>query len=109
MSTATAPRVILSATMSRLKAQAESLGLVVTVEDNDSNHVLQSVTLVVARPQVEEQNMLDVVRNREAVRVHAVRTFERGRWTHHAYFVGYTVRRDLTLRGAHYTIAGLAR
>lgn len=87
--------------------QAREAGLDVTVEA-DMGSVLQSVNVTVKRQQVEENNLLDVTRNRESLRLHAVRTFNRGKWSNYATFYGMSCSRDLTLARVPYYIRSLA-
>lgn len=102
-------KVARSTLVQRTIAQAESLGLRVTVTE-ESDRVLQSVTVTVSRQPVEAKNMLDVANNAEQINLHSVRTFNTGKWTHHARRSGAsgTVYK-LRIRNLPYHIEGLTR
>lgn len=89
-------------------AEARALGLEVEIEVNSTGY-LDSVSAEIRRPQVEERNMLDVVRNHESVHLHANRCGG-GKWSNHAsryaYGVGY--RKIERLRSVVYWIRGMA-
>ena len=103
--------IVLSGPMARLSTQASALGLDVEIKDNGSDAVMQSVTLVIRRPQVANPtNMLEVVNNAEAVHVHAVRMWGKGRWSHSATFWGYGSRKGqwMALKHVGYRLQGWA-
>lgn len=93
----------------RTIAQARELGLVVEIEDKTDDPILQSVSVRVARPRVEAQNMLDVVNNAELITVHSVRTYNRGKWSHTARSYSYTDYRgtERSLRSVKYRLEGM--
>lgn len=104
--------IVLSGPMATLSTQASALGLEVEIKDNGSDHVMQSVTLIIRRPQVAEPtNMLEVVNNAEAVHVHAVRMWGKGRWNHHVTFWGYGQRKGtwMPLKHVRYRMEGWAK
>lgn len=90
--------------------QARFLGLVVVVEDH-SEGILQSIVATITRPRVEPpMNMLDVYRNSQTIRLHAVRTFNEGKWNNHASYTssGTNGLEALTVRRVQYRISGMA-
>jgi len=100
----------LSIVASRVVAQAEALGLVVEVQDHNSDHLLQSYTVRITRPQVEAQNMLDAARNAEQLSLHFARCLHEGRWHHSARVYSYSDYRGykITLRSIKYRLEGMA-
>lgn len=62
---------------------AQDLGLEVEVRD-DSSGCLNSVVAIIRRKQVEVENALDVYNNSRELHLHALRTFNQGKWTNHA-------------------------
>lgn len=87
---------------------ARDLGLEVEVEDR-SEGCLNSVVAVIRRKRVEPQNALDVYNNSRSLHLHAVRTFNRGKWTNTArrYSHGGASRIE-NLRMVAYAIRSLA-
>ena len=62
--------------LNRIIEQAETLGLVVEVHDMSGDD-FEQYRVEITRPQVEEHNMLDVVRNREQLWVYVSRSKSR--------------------------------
>jgi hypothetical protein len=101
----------LSIVATRVIKQAKALGLIVEVQDNNSDRILQSYTVKITRPQVETpQNMLDVVRNAEQLSLHLARCHNEGRWHHGARTYSYTdySGTKITLRSIKYRLEGMA-
>jgi hypothetical protein len=93
-------------------SRAEALGLAVTVE-HKFDGVIESVTLNIERPKVEERNMLDVVHNHDRLWVYSTRIDpvlgSSARWSHTAMKHGYAVTSyGVPVRRVQYVIDGLA-
>jgi hypothetical protein len=95
-----------SARLDRWIAQAESLGLVVTVEDTSIGSIQQR-SVTIRRPKVVAVNALDDYNNLRGLHLVATRSSQGGRWSHTAAHTGLTYRPIPRLSTVRYAIEGL--